>query len=102
MPIVLSFASFVDVVRLAYGARMPNGSQVPTRARERLRIERGGQQQRSLAAASSPTPQRQLPPLAWAGIIGAVVLLVVLVGLLALQLAVLTDSRKHIKAQDAK
>jgi hypothetical protein len=34
--------------------------------------------------------------------VGGVVLMALLVTLLALQLAVLTDSRKHIKAQDAK
>jgi hypothetical protein len=53
----------------------------------------------------APPPQQQhrpLPPLAWAGIIGGVVLAFVLVALLAVQLAVLTDSRNHIRAQDAK
>lgn len=51
----------------------------------------------------TPTQEhRPLPPLAWAGIIGGVVLAVVLVALLSVQLAVLTDSREHIRAQDAK
>jgi hypothetical protein len=53
---------------------------------------------------STPAPpqDRQLPPLAWAGIIGGVLLALVLVTLLAIQLAVLRDSQKHIQAQDAK
>jgi hypothetical protein len=47
-------------------------------------------------------PQRGLPPLAWAGIFGGVFLALALVVLLAVQLAVLTDSREHIRSQDAK
>jgi hypothetical protein len=49
-----------------------------------------------------PAPPRSLPPLAWTAIIGAAVLALAIVVLLAFQLAVLTDSRKHIVAQDAK
>ncbi len=45
---------------------------------------------------------RSLPPLAWAALIGAGLLLVVMVVLLSVQLAVLKDSRDHIVAQDAK
>src|SRR5215212_2228399 len=41
-------------------------------------------------------------PLAWAGILGGALMAVVIVALLAIQLAVLTDSRKHIRSQDAK
>jgi hypothetical protein len=51
----------------------------------------------------TPTQEhRPLPPLAWVGIVGGAVLAVVLVALLGLTLAVLTDSRNHIRAQDAK
>jgi hypothetical protein len=43
-----------------------------------------------------------LPALAWAAIFGAGLMLVLLVIGIALQLAVLKDSQKHIQAQDAK
>jgi hypothetical protein len=52
--------------------------------------------------APPSTPARALPPLAWVGIVAAVVLIATLVTLLALQLAVLADSRAHIRSQDAK
>jgi hypothetical protein len=51
---------------------------------------------------ASTAPARGLPALAWVGIVGGIVLIAVLVTLIALQLAVLTDSREHIRSQDAK
>lgn len=45
---------------------------------------------------------RSLPTSAWLLLIGAGVVLVAMLSLLALQLGVLTDSRRHIAAQDRK
>lgn len=53
--------------------------------------------------ASPPGPGRAgLPALAWVAVIGGALLLVVMVTLLAIQLAVLKDSQQHIESQDAK
>src|SRR4051794_25437277 len=52
---------------------------------------------------TAPTPRRPaLPPLAWTLLIGAGLLLVLMVVGLSIQIAILLDSRDHIKAQDAK
>src|SRR3954468_6562285 len=53
-------------------------------------------------ATPSPTRQTSLPPLAWTAMIVAGVLLVLLVVGIAIQIAILQDSRNHIEAQDAK
>jgi hypothetical protein len=55
--------------------------------------------------AHVPQPSRRqvtLPPLAWALIVGAGLLLVLLVVGIAIQIAILQDSRDHIQAQDKK
>jgi hypothetical protein len=54
--------------------------------------------------ARAPEAPRQtaLPPLAWALLIGAGLLLVLLVVGIGVQIAILQDSRNHIRAQDAK
>lgn len=46
--------------------------------------------------------QLSLPPLAWAVLFGAGLMLVLLVAGIAAQLVILKDSRDHIRAQDAK
>jgi hypothetical protein len=46
--------------------------------------------------------QVTLPPLAWALIVGAGLLLVLMVVGIAIQIAILQDSRDHIQAQDKK
>jgi hypothetical protein len=61
----------------------------------------GAGEQRS-AIASPRANSAQLHPLAWAGIIGAILFALTMVTLLAIQLAVLKDSREHIRSQDAK
>jgi hypothetical protein len=50
------------------------------------------------------TPRREatLPPLAWTGLIVGGILLVLLVVGIGIQIAILQDSRDHIRAQDAK
>jgi hypothetical protein len=54
-------------------------------------------------APAAKTPrQAALPPLAWALLIGAGLLLVLMVVGISVQIAILQDSRDHIKAQDAK
>jgi hypothetical protein len=56
-------------------------------------------------AARKPTgtaPQLTLPPLAWALLLGAGVLLLLLVVGIAIQIAILQESRDHIQAQDKK
>lgn len=53
----------------------------------------------------SPQPtrsERTLPPLAWALMLSAGLLLVLMVAGIAVQIAILQDSRDHIRAQDAK
>jgi hypothetical protein len=52
----------------------------------------------------TPGERRQpnLPPLAWTLLIGAGLLLVLMVAGIAVQIAILQDSREHIRAQDAK
>jgi hypothetical protein len=45
---------------------------------------------------------RPLHPLAWAGIVGGGLIGIVIVALLGVQLAVLKNSREHIRSQDAK
>jgi hypothetical protein len=55
--------------------------------------------------ARIPQPSRRqvtLPPLAWALILGAGLLLVLMVVGIAIQIAILQDSRDHILAQDKK
>jgi hypothetical protein len=54
------------------------------------------------AAPPDPSRYRSLHPLAWAGIIGGGLIGITLVVLLAALLAVLSDSRAHIRSQDAK
>jgi hypothetical protein len=49
-----------------------------------------------------PAARISLPPLGWAAAIVAGMLLVAMVVLIAAQLAVLQDSRRHIEAQDGK
>ena len=52
---------------------------------------------------TAQAPRRPtLPPLAWTLLIGAGLLLVLMVVGLSIQIAILLDSRDHIKAQDAK
>jgi hypothetical protein len=46
--------------------------------------------------------QMTLPPLAWAGLIGAGLMLVLLVIGITMLVVILKDSRDHIRAQDAK
>jgi hypothetical protein len=50
----------------------------------------------------APRTQLSLPPLAWAAIFGAGLLLVLMVAGIATQVVILQDSRNHIRAQDAK
>lgn len=50
----------------------------------------------------APRTQLTLPPLAWAAIFGAGLLLVLMVAGIGAQLVILKDSRDHIRAQDAK
>jgi hypothetical protein len=45
---------------------------------------------------------RPLHPLAWAGIVGGGLIGIVVIALLGVQLAVLKNSREHIRSQDAK
>jgi hypothetical protein len=49
-----------------------------------------------------PRREATLPPLAWTALIIGGVLLVLLVAGIAIQIAILQDSREHIRAQDAK
>lgn len=53
---------------------------------------------------TSDTDRRQvtLPPLGWAALFGAGLLLVLMVAGIATQIVILQDSRNHIRAQDAK
>ena len=54
------------------------------------------------APATKPPPRAALPPLAWTLLIAAGLLLVLMVVGISVQIAILQDSRDHIKAQDAK
>jgi hypothetical protein len=54
------------------------------------------------AIASAPPHHRPLHPLAWAGIAGGGLIGIAILTLLGVQLAVLRDSREHIRSQDAK
>jgi hypothetical protein len=55
------------------------------------------------APARQPSPrQMTLPPLAWALLLGAGVLLMLMVVGIAIQIAILENSRDHMRAQDKK
>jgi hypothetical protein len=56
----------------------------------------------SLAISSPESPHRPLHPLAWAGIVGGGLIGLAILVLLGVQLAVLRDSQRHIRSQDAK
>lgn len=80
---------------------MPNGLLSVSQG-ERQHAEVCAPRARATLPAVPATSTRSLPPLAWAGIFGGVLLAFVLVALLAIQLGVLADSRDHIESQDRK
>jgi hypothetical protein len=63
---------------------------------------RRGHSQRVRPRPDTPRREVTLPPLAWTILIAAGVLLVLMVVGIAMLIAILQDSRTHIKAQDAK
>jgi hypothetical protein len=67
-----------------------------------LRPNQRGHPQSVPPQREMPRREATLPPLAWTGLIVGGILLVLLVVGIGIQIAILQDSRDHIRAQDAK
>jgi hypothetical protein len=91
------------IVTFPYAAQLPNGSlpkRKPLHPGSFAPSPSG--ESRPISSTRQESPQRSLHPLAWAGIVGGGLIGIAILVLLGVQLAVLRDSQRHIRSQDAK